>query len=770
MRAWLRRNHEWLWAPALYLAVVLVLYRETWLGVGGKRNVFGWDCLESFWPDLAYYARALGRGYWPLWNPYDRGGYPFVGDTHVGLYYPLTWLFVLPGAIADAMPPWTIQAKALLHHAVFGLMVHAWARSRRMGRAPAIFGGVVGIVSTPMIIHKASALLWPMVWMPLVWIAAERLCERADQPGSWRRGVLLGAAIGLAGSAGPPPGFFYLLVASVVFGGWRVATNLSRARWKPLAIGLACAVAIAIGLLAITVLPAGETVGESSRATRTMAYVTSNALPVGATLRGLFVPAVGKVDSYLGLAPLILALAGLACAPRRDRGAPWVILALAAGATLLSFGAQTPLLPWLARHVPGFDLFREANRYKVLAGMLIAPLAASGLGAILEADPARRRRTAIAVGVVGAVVLGIVLLVAAKGGLTPGWRGPSVRASVVIAVAITGIALALALGAGSARLLPALAGALTLLAWIDVQAAARSFVHLLEAPVDDREDLKLLAPLEGALDDTRIYDEFVLEQRPGSRLLVRDFRGYPSGDPFQDVRYTKVLERLSRNPELLEAFGVRWLLHGSHHRNGKSKNFVKGPPTTIAPHHFTRKDLRVFETSHPVPDVAWYPRVKVTKDLAESIDGVLAGETVDGVRRVAMVEQGDVPPALAASLAALAPDPKAPAAPELEAGRILLRTPNRVRAEIDAPAAGIVVTTEKAFAGWQVTVDGRAATPVRANVILRGVLVDAGPHVIEWTFHPPRYGALVALWLLSLAVVLGAAVDPQRIRRSALKA
>lgn len=756
---------EWLWAPALYLAVVLVLYRETWLGEGGKRNVFGWDCLESFWPDLAYYARALGRGHWPLWNPYDRGGYPFVGDTHVGLYYPLTWIFVLPGAIADAMPPWTIQAKALLHHAVFGIMVHAWARSRGMGRAPAIFGGVVGIVSTPMIVHKASALLWPMVWMPLVWIATERLCERAETPGSWRRGVLLGAAIGLAGSAGPPPGFFYLLVACVVFGGWRVATTVSRVRLRPLAIGLACAVAVAVGLLAITVLPAGDAVAESSRATRTMAYVTSNSLPVGATLRGLFVPAVGKVDSYLGLAPLLFALAGLAVAPRRDRGAPWVLLALAAGATMLSFGAQTPLLPWLARHVPGFDLFREANRYKVLAGMLIAPLAASGLGAILEADPARRRRTAIAIGVVGAIVTIVVVVIGVKGGVTPGWRGPGVRASIVIAIALTGIALAMALGAATARLLPALAAAVTLLAWVDVNAAARSFVHLLEAPVDDREDLKLLATLDGALDGTRIYDEFVLEQRPGSRLLVRDLRGYPSGDPFQDVRYTKVLERFARNPELLEAFGVRWLLHGAHHRNGKSKNFVKGPPIAIAPNHFTRKDARVFETRHPVADVAWYPRVKVTKDLAESIEGLILGETGEGVRRVAMVEQADVPPALAASIQALAPDPKVPAGDSVD-GRVLVRTPNRVRASIDAPAAGMVVTTEKAFAGWHVTVDGREATPVRANAMLRGVLVDAGPHVLEWTFRPPRYGALVALWSLALGAVLVAAVDPQRFRRS----
>src|SRR5205814_1739777 len=57
----------------------------------------------------------------------------------------------------------------------------------------------------------------------------------------------------------------------------------------------------------------------------------------------------------------------------------------------------------------------------------------------------------------------------------------------------------------------------------------------------ERDDA-IVARLPGVADRWRIYDEFVLGERAGARLRVRDFRGYPAIDPLSLHRYVDVLE------------------------------------------------------------------------------------------------------------------------------------------------------------------------------------------------------------------------------------
>ena len=716
----LARKIAWVWIPIFYAAVVLLLYRELWLGVDGVRRAFGWDCIEEYWPDLAFFARSLRMGEWPLWNPYDRGGYSFHGDPQVGLYYPLSWIFAFPGALAGAMPAWTIQAKALLHHILAGALMHAYLRSRALSTPSALFGGVAVIVSAPMIIHKASALIWPMIWTPLIWLAIDRAVERARRPGWWRRAAGLAAAVSVANLAGSPPGFWYVLLATGPYGAYRLALALRDARGEGRlaadarlqARTLGLAVAVTIALLAVALVPARAVVAESSRASRTLAYALEGALPVMPTLRAMVAPAAGKVDAYLGGAFLFLAACALCLRPRADRGA-MLLCGVLAGLTLaLSFGAGTPLLPFLAKHVPGFGLFRIANRYKNLAAILAVPLAAHGLEALLQA----RRRDLLLVGcVLAAFVLHAVDL--GKG---------------------TGLSIGLLLGAGALAagcvLLPArwrvvAAAGFAILAYADVAHFAHAFVRTTEAPPDDREDRRFLAGFADVERDWRTYDEFVMEQRPGSRLGIRDFRGYPSGDPLEDVRYKDVLARARRSPQILEAFNVRYVLHGPHHRNGKNANYLKSAPP---PPHFRPIDRNRFEAQHAAPLVAWYAGAALVADRERALD------LLETEAPVAVVERADAP----------GPLPEAP--PRRVEGRLVAFEPHRIVIDVDAPAPGVVVLNEKMFDGWQVRVDGKPSRPFRANVLLRAVAVDAGPHRLEWTFEPRALWILQALFIAAV--------------------
>ena len=105
-------------------------------------------------------------------------------------------------------------------------------------------------------------------------------------------------------------------------------------------------------------------------------------------------------------------------------------------------------------------------------------------------------------------------------------------------------------------------------------------------------------------------------------------------------------------------------------------------------------------------------------------------------------------------------------APENREGTLERYEPDVIRFSIDAPRAGLVVLNEIMFPGWRVDVDGAAATPVRANYLLRAVWVSAGNHEVTWRFEPAHWRVLVGGYLLALAIICAAGVTARRRRSS----
>ena len=63
--------------------------------------------------------------------------------------------------------------------------------------------------------------------------------------------------------------------------------------------------------------------------------------------------------------------------------------------------------------------------------------------------------------------------------------------------------------------------------------------------------------------------------------------------------------------------------------------------------------------------------------------------------------------------------------------------------------------------GWSVTIDGEPAEYFAADYVLRGMVLPAGEHTVEWSFKAPRWGAISTIMaicavaiLLSIVVVL----------------
>ena len=759
-----RANHEWYWVPLLYCAAVVFIYRQVFFPGDGPTQGFGWDTIETYWADLSYLASSLREHQAPLWDPYDLGGSSFIGNPTRAQYYPANWPLVGYGALVGDTSWWLIQIKMIGHHVIAGCMMHLFLRSRRLSPFAASVGGLAWVASAPLIIHKASALIWPMVWTPLLWLVADKVVEKP----TWRTSVGLAAAVVVAGHAGSPPGFFYALLMAAPYGVMRFGHRVwdERADKRKLlrvaahiALAVAGAAVLSVAMLLVVTVPAQELTSLSNRAERSVAYALQFPLPSRQTITGMWAPTTGTHDAYGGILVILLAVCALAMKPLRDRGAPILFACVGAFFLVLAFGAATPLLGWLVRHFPGFGLFRASNRYKLLMAPMLAALAAYGAANLEQAARtwSRERITALAIAAAGVVIVIVLLRQYPLG--PKAFAKLHAAQSVYVVFAAAALITAVVLVPPRFRFLPMVA-MLPLIVY-DPQ----HFVHIrgpsLENRPDNQEDRKLLEGLANVETDWRIFDEFALEQRAGTRLRILELRGYPAGGSLEYTRFGAVHTYIQKHPEILAELNVRYVFHGPHHRAGKSAHWIKQPPDKLAPGVFTKLRSNLYEVINPAPIVAWYGAVVVGKPGAgRLLDDVRKAPGADGVRRYAVLEReeadrlGDLADRLIATAAA--------SPPESVTGELLELANNRVRVRVNAPADGIVVLNEVMYPGWTVRVDGQRAEALYANWLLRGVAVNAGAHEITWTYRPKRHGLHLFLWTFGVFLMLFALFAPER--------
>ncbi|HEU4726685.1 MAG TPA: hypothetical protein VFT22_02315 [Kofleriaceae bacterium] len=737
VRQHLTRHGEWWWVPVFYALVVVWTYRGLW-HQHGVATGFGWDVIDTHGPDLDFMTRELRAGRFSLWNPYDKGGYAVYADPVVDRYYPFAWPFTAWGAAFGASW-WLIQIEVLAHHVAMATCMHGFLRSRGLPVRAAMIGGVGLVVSAPLLVHKASNVLWPLTWVPLVWLAIDAALARP----TWRRGVGVAAAFTLCATAGSPPGLFYAALLIAPYGAWRVA--VVRPAWRPLIRCAVIAIVVAALVLAVIVIPAQTLValGSRDRWASGDSFALALSFGWGGVLRGAFAHAAGYPEMYLGAAVVLCAACTLV-QPPRDGRAPQLFVLLAIAGFVLAAGATTPVLPWLVHHVPGFAVLRIPGRYKLLAAWSGAAAAGYGAAGLEGARP--RAAVITAVAGLAASIFAVVRFGADKA-RPDSWS----IAAMAVACALVGVA----------ALVPRLRGAAISALVIVVLVDAPAFTHTPAAPPasDPRRlhelDGDILPRLDGTRDRFRLYDEFVLGERVGQRRGVRDFRGYPAVDPLTYRRYVDVLEHATRDPAILTDFNVRWVLQGAHFRFGTSASFL--PPLAGNPAFVSRGD-RIFEALHPAPLIAWYGAVTLVREPGEVLPAMRSPEVSGGPggeRQRAVVELSAL--TRAPTLARLALT-----LPGTIAGTLVSYEPDEIVATVDAPRDGIVVLNELAFPGWSVEVDGAPARPFVANYFQRAALVPAGSHTIRWRFAPPNVRALLDGYLLALAIMLAAAAWPRR--------
>jgi hypothetical protein len=717
-------------------------------------------------------ARALiHHGTFPAWNPYALAGTPLFANSQVAWFSP----FSLPLWILPLNYAFGVAAALKLWMAGFG--TYLLVRELRLGLWPGIVAGISFMLcafNVEWMTHgvqlSVAALLPWTVW----------LTERVVRRGRAWDGLALVGATAFALSGGHPGTEVHLVAAVAVYAIVRtfaVPELTRRERWGRLAM-VGGAVLLGALLLAVTIVPTlREIPGTAGGLARANGAPTlpGSTMPASILKTILFPDWWGRPNAiylggpanynertlYAGALAVLLAAVGLLLPGSWRRKAPLAVLAV--------IGLAAPLdvqpLHAILDHVPPFDSVQN-QRLLLLFLFAVAVLAAFGTQAVLEA-PSLTRRTGGVMGAGLAVGAFAILSLAPSGHalaqtvshFATGAEHASAQVieltSVVwwllLTLGLTAVVLARARWRRFARYAPVL---LVVLVAVDMLHFAHGYqpmgppskaipprtsaVLYLQAHTGDGR----VAGLGGSLanDWTTVYG-------------VRDVRGYDPPEPSlrfyhlwrlldpQQTGWQPLAISVLSPPgmRLLEMLGTRYLVAGPgvsgeftrlasvlKRRPGQLPVVYDGPDATIA------------------ADTRALPRAMIARSirLVNGEAGILAalGDGSFDPRTQVLVEAG-------------APGAQQLAADSSGGGSVEVTRDANAQVSLRASLAhpGLVMLDDQIARGWTVRVDGRPATALTVDGVMRGVAVPAGTHAIVWNYTVP--GLRLGLVLSGLGLI-----------------
>lgn len=356
------------------------------IGLGGRMPIGG-DVTQFSLGLMATLSRSLKAGTLPYWNDLWGYGFPGIGESQMGVFYPPHWI------LYGFFTPEVGYTASLVAHTLWGSLGVFFA-ARRFGATS--MGAALGAVAWSscgfFVIHLPHQ--WGYTsgsWMPWAW----GLAWTAMRPGGRPRDALWLAVV-LAVQL--LPGHFQLAFCTqvgivVLLAGQAVAQRSTgrRARWRLIAVFLALGGAFL--LAAIQISPTLR-LARLAAQRRDFEYLSGFAV-TPMHLVSLVAPALFERSplwrplvwdpfhtspeeclTYIGLVPLFLAVAGWVRG-RRTQPAARALGLLAVVTLLLAMGPYVPGYRYWC-HWPGFSFFRGPARWTLATSLALALLAALG--------------------------------------------------------------------------------------------------------------------------------------------------------------------------------------------------------------------------------------------------------------------------------------------------------------------------------------------------------------------------------------------------------
>ncbi len=786
------------WAALVYAVATLAL---GWHALGGKFLV-GPDS-DQYIAGYAFreYAAATLRAThaFPLWNPYQFGGMPYVAAMHGDIFYPTFLLrMVLP---TDVAMTWGF----MIHVFLAGLFTYIFMRRARFGFAAALIGGVAYMMSGHIATYVnpghdgklfVAALFPLLLWAIVAWVRDGRM---------WGVGAIA-LIVGLDVLAPHPQLLQYSLLAAGAYaivlavGLVRDEEANSRAAITRLVVALG-AVVLGLCIGAVQYLPVREYVAWSPRASGigTYARATSYGKNPQEIFNAYLPEFTGILDrywgpnrihlqgDYVGVVVLMLAGAGLVGLRRDPRSRElWFWLATVIVALLWALGAHTPFYNIPFYLVPGTRYFRAPDSVFFVGTLGIAIFAARGTERALRWEISRRY-------VAGWCVFGVaVLLLGAFGILT----------DIAHTVAPQGTEDLVDANAANV-----ITGALRALIFVVATAAFITQGRRLPRVLFGFGQLAVLAFL--MLADLWSVNEQYWVFSPPAKVL---YASNPAIDYLAHLPQPArvVTLQLADNASYADYDGAGLMVHGvlntlGYHGNELARyNTLLQIPQGSGPTPESRKVAiaspnvrRITATNYVLTNTAMFGQalqgaVQVAGPPTEDSTGmsdyvfkipgdapfawvapviVKAGD--DAAFNTVVNPQFDVDRAAifdtSAHVAAVADIKALPPATGI-AVHVDSYAPGRIRLSLDrpAPAGSALIVAENYYPGWHATVDGKAAEIGRAQFVSIGVPLSAGARAVALDFSSSAYETgKVVTWIAifcSVLVLVGGAVAERRRR------
>jgi hypothetical protein len=413
-------------------------------GVERPHNHLLSDLVLQNLPWREHIRQSLRQGEWPLWNPHQFAGTPFLAKGQHLALYPLSVLFLL-------LPLWKAYGVFIaLHLALAGACAFVLARSLGLRPFEALVTGIVyGFSGFALANAVFPMILVTVAWLPLVLASVVGLTPAGRKdPCRVLNWTVIGAlALGMIALAGHPEMLYYSLLVTALFGLWRWLSLPTGTRHGGSFVALAGVLVLGLMLGAGQLVPQYAVVSESFRAgASTLSEVRAWALPwyqwvvfvlpdaFGNPSHGHYRDVIGggivtpeqplawgrknfvEGAVYVGILPLLLAVVAL-LGVRRDQkltaGEPanpiaFVVLLLFA----LAFAFGTPLYA-LVFHLPGMEQVHSPFRWMLIATLGLAVLAGYGVRVLADmpTGASDRRACISALLARAAIVAGLGLLV-----------------------------------------------------------------------------------------------------------------------------------------------------------------------------------------------------------------------------------------------------------------------------------------------------------------------------------------------------------------------
>ncbi len=656
------------------------------------------DLANFDFPRLHFQAAEWRHLRFPLWDPYQWMGQPFLGQVS-GVAYPANWLLALAPFREGKLSVTTVHWYLVLLHFQAALFCYWLCRDWKRSRGASILGGLTFSLSGFMAGTEWPQILNSAVWLPLVILFLFRAMRGKTPVFS---ATMSGALVGVMWWSGHHEVPIY--VSTAVAGVWIVAL-LRGVRWQLAA--MAAAGMLLVG--AWQILPAQEYaplakrwagVTDPLRWNEPIPYVVHEKFAWSLEAAwGVVTPRPRvHIDPFVGVVGFSLVMLGVLAGWRRAPQVRWLV-GLGAAGIVLSLANGNFVHGVLYAVAPVFGKARVPARALVLLGFAMGPLAAYGVDAL-------RRR---------------------------GWRGPAWVAGTMVAGGL--------LAGGGATGFWALAGAAVLVAaWrraVSMELAAGALVVLAMMEWGSVFSVGMANRLTrenipGNLD--RLYHHgdiasFLRAQNVPVRVGISDaeipynfgdWHGIPTQQGFGASVTENLLELETWKPRMHDLLGINFYVGGKAPRPGLVK---------VAD---SRSGLQIFSNPAALPRAWVVHRVSSVGSRGE-VSQRLDSEGFSAREEAVMVGAA---PALV-----------------LCGGeeRVALQLPYRAnRVAIDAKLAcrGLVVLSDTYFPGWSATVDGQPAEILEVYGALRGVVVEGGAHRVEMVYRPAT-----AFWGAGLALV-----------------